>query len=42
MLTPKGSWRLPDLNEMIISLYAGGMTTRDIEHHLGLSGMVSS
>ena len=34
MLVPKGSRRLSGLNDMIISLYAGGMTIRDIEHHL--------
>lgn len=34
MLAPKGSRRLSGLDEMIISLYAGGMTIRDIEHHL--------
>ena len=34
MLVPKGSRRLGGLDEMIISLYAGGMTIRDIEHHL--------
>jgi putative transposase len=33
-LVPKGSRRLSGLDEMIISLYAGGMTLRDIEHHL--------
>ncbi|WP_372507887.1 IS256 family transposase, partial [Mycolicibacterium crocinum] len=33
-LVPKGSRRLGGLDEMIISLYAGGMTLRDIEHHL--------
>ena len=33
-MVPKGSWRLTDLDDMIISLYAGGMTVRDIEHHL--------
>jgi putative transposase len=31
---PKGSRRLSGLDEMIISVYAGGMTVRDIEHHL--------
>ena len=31
---PKGSRRLGGLDEMIISLYAGGMTVRDIQHHL--------
>ena len=31
---PKGSRRLGGLDEMIISLYAGGMTIRDIAHHL--------
>src|SRR5699024_975369 len=34
MLVPKGTRRLDGLDEMIISLYAGGMTLRDIEHHL--------
>ncbi len=34
MLVPKGSRRLSQLDEMIISLYAGGMTVRDIEYHL--------
>jgi transposase-like protein len=34
LLVPKGSRRLGGLDEMIISLYAGGMTIRDIEHHL--------
>ena len=33
-LVPTGSRRLSQLDEMIISLYAGGMTIRDIEHHL--------
>jgi putative transposase len=33
-LVPKGSRRADGLNEMIISLYAGGMTVRDIGHHL--------
>ena len=33
-LVPKGSRRLGGLDEMIVSLYAGGMTTRDIEYHL--------
>src|SRR3984957_19899339 len=33
-LVPKGSRRAGGLNEMIISLYAGGMTVRDIQHHL--------
>jgi Transposase, Mutator family len=33
-LIPKGSRRLGGLNEMIISLYAGGMTLCDIQHHL--------
>lgn len=33
-LVPKGVRRLGGLDEMIISLYAGGMTVRDIEHHL--------
>ena len=34
MLVPKGSRRLDGLDGMIISLYAGGMTVRDIQHHL--------
>ncbi|WP_243697317.1 IS256 family transposase, partial [Aeromicrobium phragmitis] len=33
-LVPVGSRRLGGLDEMIVSLYAGGMTLRDIEHHL--------
>jgi putative transposase len=33
-LVPKGSRRTGGLDEMIISLYAGGMTVRDISHHL--------
>ena len=33
-LVPKGSRRLGGLDEMIVSLYAGGMTLRDIEYHL--------
>lgn len=34
MLIPKGSRRLYGLDEMIISLYKGGMMVRDIEHHV--------
>ncbi len=34
MLIPKGQRRLDGLDAMIISLYAGGMTIRDIGHHL--------
>lgn len=33
-LVPKGQRRLGGLEDMIISLYAGGMTIRDIQHHL--------
>lgn len=33
-LVPKCSRRLGGLDDMIISLYAGGMTVRDIQHHL--------
>jgi putative transposase len=33
-LVPKGVRRLGGLDEMIVSLYAGGMTVRDIQHHL--------
>ena len=35
-LVPKGSRRLGGLDDMIVSLYAGGMTIRDMEYHLGL------
>lgn len=34
MLVSKGQRRLDGLDGMIISLYAGGMTIRDIQHHL--------
>ena len=30
----KGSRRLTDVDDMIVSLYAGGMTIRDIQHHM--------
>jgi putative transposase len=33
-LVPKGSRRAGGLDDMIISLFAGGMTIRDIQHHL--------
>ena len=33
-LVPKGVRRLGGLEDMIVSLYAGGMTVRDIAHHL--------
>ncbi|HEX2290982.1 MAG TPA: IS256 family transposase [Pseudonocardiaceae bacterium] len=33
-LVPKGERRAGGLDDMIISLYAGGMTVRDIQHHL--------
>ena len=33
-LVPKGVRHLGGLEDMIISLYAGGMTIRDIQHHL--------
>lgn len=33
-MVPKDSRRLTDVDDMIISLYAGAMTMRDIEHHL--------
>ena len=33
-LVRKGTRRAGGLDEMIISLYAGGMTVRDIQHHL--------
>jgi len=34
MLVPKGARRLDGLDAMMVSLYAGGMTLRDIQHHL--------
>nr|WP_249715029.1 IS256 family transposase [Micromonospora sp. NBRC 107566] len=34
-LVPKGVRRVGGLDDMIVSLYAGGMTVRDIGHHLG-------
>ena len=34
MLVPKGSRGLDGLDAMIVSLYAGGMTIRDMGHHL--------
>jgi putative transposase len=34
MLVPKNARRLGGLSDVIISLYAGGMTVRDIAHHL--------
>lgn len=33
-LVPRGARRVGGLDDMIVSLYAGGMTVRDIEHHL--------
>lgn len=36
-MVPKGSRRLGGLDDMIISLYAGGMTIRDIQHHLAMT-----
>ncbi|MCY0904369.1 IS256 family transposase [Arthrobacter sp. H14-L1] len=33
-LVPRGTRRTGGLDDMIISLYAGGMTVRDIAHHL--------
>src|SRR5215207_10086467 len=33
-LVPKGVRRLTGLSDVIISLYAGGMTVRDIQYHL--------
>ena len=37
MLVPKGQRHLDGLDAVIISLYAGGMTVRDIQHHLASS-----
>jgi len=34
MLLPKHARRLGGLSDVVISLYAGGMTVRDISHHL--------
>ncbi len=33
-LVPKGSRRSGGLTDIIVSLYSGGMTVRDIQHHL--------
>ena len=33
-MVPKGAHRLTELDDMIVSPYAGGMTVRDICHHL--------
>jgi putative transposase len=33
-LVPKGERRAGGLDDMIISLYSGGMTVRDVQHHL--------
>lgn len=34
VLVPRGQRRLGGVEDMIISRYAGGMTIRDIQHHL--------
>jgi putative transposase len=34
MMVPKNARRLGGLSDVVISLYAGGMTVRDISHHL--------
>ena len=34
VIVPKGQRRLPQVDDMILSLYARGMTTRDIQAHL--------
>ena len=34
LMVPKGARRLTDVDDMIVSLYAGGMTIRDIQHHV--------
>ncbi len=28
------AWPVSDVDDMIVSLYAGGMTIRDIQHHM--------
>lgn len=33
-MVPKGARRLTELDDMIVSLYAGGMTVRGIQYHL--------
>ena len=33
-MVPKGARRRTDVDDMIVSLYAGGMTIRDIRHHM--------
>ncbi|NYI40901.1 transposase-like protein [Demequina lutea] len=40
-LVPKGARRLGGLEDMIVSLYAGGMTIRDIQHHLAALAVVA-
>lgn len=36
-MVPRGSCRLTDVDDQIISLYAGGMTVRDIQHHMAIA-----
>lgn len=36
-MVPKGARRITQLDDMIVSLYAGGMTVRDIQHHIATS-----
>ncbi|QTH59885.1 IS256 family transposase [Corynebacterium hindlerae] len=36
-MVPKGARRITELDDMIVSLYAGGMTIRDIQHHIATS-----
>lgn len=33
-MMPRGARPLTEFDDMIISLYAGGMTVRDVQHHL--------
>lgn len=39
-LVPKGSRRVGGLDSMIVSLFAGGMAIRDIEHHLARACLI--
>ena len=41
-MVPKGSRRLTDVDDMIVSLYAGGMTIVDIQHHMATAMRVDN
>lgn len=40
-MIPKGSRRLTDVDDMIVSLYAVGMTIRDIQHNIATAMRVN-